>query len=92
MENSAHAIVGVAYQTLSTNADRIAVDIAYGSSEQIRKNNQLHEQGQNLLQALFNILYFAFVPGLGHIYFLISKPFEKFSKFQKNFKNRGRHA
>ncbi len=92
MENSAYAIVGVAYQTLSTNADRIAVDIAYGSSEQIRKNNQLHEQGQNLLQGLFNILYFAFVPGLGHLYFLISKPFKKFSEFQKNFKSRGRHA
>ncbi len=92
MENAAHAIVGVAYQTLSTTADRIAVDIAYGSSEQIRKNNQLHEQGQNLLQGLFNILYFAFVPGLGHLYFLISKPFKKLSAFQKNFKSRGHHA
>ena len=92
MENAAHAIIGVAYKSLSTNADRIAVDIAYGSSEQIKKNNQLHEQGQNLLQGLFNILYFAFVPGLGHLYFLISKPFKKLSEFQKNFKSRGHHA
>ena len=92
MENAAHAIIGVAYKSLSTNADRIAVDIAYGSSEQIRKNNQLHEQGQNLLQGLFNILYFAFVPGLGHLYFLISKSFKKLSEFQKNFKSRGHHA
>jgi cellulose synthase (UDP-forming) len=92
MENSAYAIIGVAYHLQTTNADRIAVDIAYGSSEQIRKNNQLHEQGQNLLQGLFNILYFALVPGLGHIYFLISQPFKKLTEFQKNFKTRGHHA
>jgi cellulose synthase (UDP-forming) len=92
MENSTYAIIGVAYHLQTTNADRIAVDIAYGSSEQIRKNNKLHEQGQNILQGLFNILYFALVPGLGHIYFLISKPFKKLGKFQKNFKTRGHHA
>ena len=92
MENSTYAIIGVAYHLQTTNADRIAVDIAYGSSEQIRKNNKLHEQGQNILQGLFNILYFALVPGLGHIYFLISQPFKKLGKFQKNFKTRGHHA
>jgi cellulose synthase (UDP-forming) len=92
MENSAYAYIGVAYQMQSTNADRIAVDIAYGSSEQIRKNNKSHEHGQNLLQGLVNILYFAFVPGLGHLYFLISTPFKKLSAFHKTPKSRGHHA
>lgn len=92
MENFSYAVVGVSYHLQSTSADRIAVDIAYGSSEQIRKNNLINQQGQNLLQGLFNILYFAFVPGLEHLYFLMTSKIKKYLPSRAILKNRGHHA
>lgn len=88
-ENS--CLIGVSYLLNSTREERIAVDIAFGSSEQIKKIIARRHKVQNYFHGLRNMLYFALHHGLGHLRFLISNLYQKLIRFL-NLKTRRTNA
>jgi len=84
-ENS--CLIGVAYHLNSTKEERIAVDIAFGSSEQIKKIIARRHKAQSHIQGLRNIIYYALHHGLGHLRFLTANLYKKITQLL-NLKNR----
>lgn len=81
--------IGVAYRLLSTAADRIAVDIAFGSSDQLEKNLGRRHKGQSLFDGLKSLGYYAIFPGLGHLKFLTLLSFRRLRLIKKiNYKEK----
>ena len=65
------ASVGLAYRLQSTQDDRHAVQIAFGSSEQLKKNMRRRHQGQSVIVGMGNLIGNAIRHGLGHLLFLL---------------------
>jgi cellulose synthase (UDP-forming) len=80
-------LIGVAYHLNSTKEERIAVDIAFGSSEQIKKIIARRHKAQSHIQGLRNIIYYALHHGLGHLRFLTANLYKKITQLL-NLKNR----
>jgi len=61
---------GVSY-ILNENKDhRKAINIAFGSSEQLVNNNRSRHSGRSTLSGLCRVIYFAYKFGLGHLRFV----------------------
>ncbi len=85
--NATSASIGVAYRLQSTLEDRLAVDIAFGSSTQLEKNLGRRHQGQSLFKGIKSLFYYAIVPGLGHLKFLCWLSFRRLRALKKiNYK------
>ena len=83
------ASIGVAYRLLSTADDRSAVDIAFGSSDQLEKNLYRRHKGQSLFNGLKSLGYYAIFPGLGHLKFLALSFFRRLRIVKKiNYKEK----
>lgn len=69
--------VGLYYQFASVADERVAIDMAFGDSDQLMRNNQDRHQGRSIFRAFLYLLRFGFVHGIGHVRYLITQLFLK---------------
>jgi cellulose synthase (UDP-forming) len=81
LEKNNFGLIGIAYQLNSTRDERIAVDIAFGSCDQIKNAINRRHVTKNHFQSMLNIIRFAFDPGVGHLRFLTSNLYKKLIRF-----------
>jgi hypothetical protein len=62
--------VGLGYQMHSTESERFAISVAYGSSDQLQKNRQRCQHRKNSATVFLILLRKALVLGCGHLFFL----------------------
>lgn len=75
--------VGLAYKIESAENERLAIAVAFGSSDNLIKNNSNRHSGRAIVTGLFYLIRFAFNQGLSHFAFSINKYFtERFSTFR----------
>ncbi|HET8808370.1 MAG TPA: UDP-forming cellulose synthase catalytic subunit [Methylophaga sp.] len=64
--------VGLAYQFSCVEDERMAIDIAFGSSQQLLQNNQRRHQGRSIVHGFWIVVSLGFIYGLAHLRFLLS--------------------
>jgi hypothetical protein len=64
--------VGLSYQMHSTESERFAISVAYGSSQQLEKNLRRRQHRKNAVAMFLTLLRKALVLGCGHLFFLVS--------------------
>lgn len=64
--------VGLAYQFKDVADERLAIDIAFGSSEQLLKNNHRRHQGRSIVRGFWIVASLGLTYGLAHLRFLLS--------------------
>ncbi|MDX1574364.1 MAG: UDP-forming cellulose synthase catalytic subunit, partial [Methylophaga sp.] len=64
--------VGLAYQFSDVEDERMAIDIAFGSSQQILQNNQRRHQGRSIVHGFWIVASLGLTYGLAHLRFLLS--------------------
>ncbi len=63
--------VGLAYQFNDVADERLAIDIAFGSSQQLLKNNQRRHQGRSIVHGFWIVARLGLTYGLAHLRFLL---------------------
>jgi cellulose synthase (UDP-forming) len=63
--------LGLKYSHSDASQERLAIDLAFGSSETLVKNNQRRHAGRSVLGGLLAVVRFALTNGLGHLVFLV---------------------
>jgi cellulose synthase (UDP-forming) len=63
--------LGLKYSHSNASQERLAIDLAFGSSETLVKNNQRRHAGRSVLGGLLAVVRFALTNGLGHLVFLV---------------------
>ena len=74
--------VGLSYQMHSTESERFAISIAYGSSQQLEKNLRRRQHRKNAVAMFLMLLRKALVLGCGHLFFLLSHTRQSMSSRQ----------
>jgi len=64
-------IFGLKYGHTNEAQERLAIDLAFGSSDTLVSNNQRRHAGRSVLGGLLAVIRFAFTSGLGHLVFLL---------------------
>jgi len=62
--------MGLRYNRASEAEERLAIDLAFGSSDDLVRNNQRRHAGRSVLGGLLAVIRFALTNGLGHLAFL----------------------
>ncbi|WKB53339.1 UDP-forming cellulose synthase catalytic subunit [Eleftheria terrae] len=65
--------LGLKYQADSEAAERLGVDLAFGSSDQLVANNERRHAGRSVLRGLLGLARYAVRHGVGHLLFLARK-------------------
>lgn len=68
--NTDELSVGLKYRHSNESEERLAIDLAFGSSETLVKNNQRRHDGRSVLGGFLALVRFALTSGLGHLVFL----------------------
>lgn len=76
--------MGLSYQLASSEDERAAIDIAFGSSEQLIRNNRNRHQGRSIPKAFLYLLKFGFVHGVAHLSALVRELISKQKQQTKN--------
>lgn len=63
--------LGLKYTHASDTQERLAVDLAFGSSETLVQNNQRRHAGRSVLGGLLALVRFALTSGVAHLWFLV---------------------
>ena len=63
--------LGLAYRFSSIEEERLAIDIAFGCSDQLIRNNRLRHKGLSIVGGLLYLHKFAFTRGVAHLVFLV---------------------
>ncbi len=63
--------LGLKYSHSTAAQERLAIDLAFGSSDTLVKNNQRRHAGRSVLGGLLAVVRFALTNGLGHLVFLV---------------------
>jgi cellulose synthase (UDP-forming) len=74
--------VGLSYQMHSTESERFAISIAYGSSQQLEKNLRRRQHRKNAVAMFLMLLQKTLVLGCGHLFFLLSHTRQSMSSRQ----------
>lgn len=69
--------LGLAYRFQSVEEERLAIDIAFGSSEQLIRNNRLRHAGLSILGGFVHLIKFAFTRGTAHLLFLLTSAWSR---------------
>lgn len=62
--------VGLKYRHSNESEERLAIDLAFGSSDTLVKNNQRRHDGRSVLGGFLALVRFALTSGFGHLVFL----------------------
>ena len=63
--------LGIRYAHRSIADERLAIDLAFGSSQRLVHNNSQRHQGRSVLSGLLALTRYALTHGLGHLRFLL---------------------
>lgn len=83
-----YATLGVAYQFFNIADERLAIDIAFGSSEALMENNLRRQSRRGVLSAFYYLGKIALVNGLGHLSFLFLQNLKRFLFREKKLRPR----
>jgi cellulose synthase (UDP-forming) len=76
--------LGLAYRFASIEEERLAIDIAFGCSEQLIRNNRLRHKGLSIIAGLLYLNKFAFTRGVAHLAFLMKSTWSHLGSNQQN--------
>lgn len=71
--NSQEFSLGLKYSHHRQAQERLAIDLAFGSSDTLVQNNQRRHAGRSVLGGLLAVIRFALGQGLGHLVFLVQQ-------------------
>lgn len=71
--NSQELSLGLKYSHGRQAQERLAIDLAFGSSDTLVQNNQRRHAGRSVLGGLLAVIRFALTQGLGHLIFLVQQ-------------------
>ncbi|WP_082576886.1 UDP-forming cellulose synthase catalytic subunit [Acidovorax sp. Root70] len=71
--NSQEFSLGLKYSHGRQAQERLAIDLAFGSSDTLVQNNQRRHAGRSVLGGLLAVIRFALTQGLGHLIFLVQQ-------------------
>ena len=76
--------IGLSYDIATVAEERVAIAVAFGSSEQIIKNNSQRHAGRTVVQGFLKLMRFAGFKGIGHLVFLLNTGLARLFQFKRN--------
>lgn len=84
--------LGLSYVFDGVADERLAAAVAFGSSEQLVRNNQRRHTGRTVLGSLGWLVYASFVKGSAHLWFIVRQQWTQFYLQHSHNKKRMNHA